>query len=131
MRNYYWTAITRRVATRDGESKAKMIKQKKYPHQAVKSMDLSALEGSRSATASPSFRYIQVGNFTGGRYSITNLIRGEYQNLPNSITEYSYPEYQTVAETNTDGLSGTTISNSVLNAPSKSKNHQEGRNIRA
>ena len=74
-------------------------------------MDLEALEGSRSATASPSFRYIQVGNFTGGRYSITNLIRGEYQNLPNSITEYSYPEYQTIAETNTDGLSGTTASN--------------------
>ena len=79
--------------------------------QAVKSMDLSALEGKKVAL------YISVigdqgsGNFTGGRYSITNLIRGEYQNLPNSITEYSYPEYMTVAETNTDGLSGTTVSN--------------------
>ena len=98
--------------------------------QAVKSMDLSALEGKKVAL------YISVigdqgsGNFTGGRYSITNLIRGEYQNLPNSITEYSYPEYMTVAETNTDGLSGTTISNSVLNAPSKSKNQQEGKIFR-
>ena len=97
---------------------------------AVKSMNLEALEGRKVAL------YISVigdqgsGNFTGGRYSITNLIRCEYQNLPNSITEYSYPEYTTVAETNTDGLSGTTISNSVLNAPSKSKNRQEGKNFR-
>ena len=106
-------------------------KYSKYARKAVKSMNLEALEGRKVAL------YISVigdqgsGNFTGGRYSITNLIRGEYQNLPNSITEYSYPEYQTIAETNTDGLSGTTVSNSVLNAPNKSKNHQEGQNFRA
>ena len=105
-------------------------KYSKYARKAVKSMNLEALEGRKVAL------YISVigdqgsGNFTGGRYSITNLIRGEYQNLPNSITEYSYPEYTTVAETNTDGLSGTTISNSVLNAPIRSKNNKEGRNIR-
>ena len=70
-------------------------------------MNLEVLDGRKVAL------YISVigdqgsGNFTGGRYSITNLIRGEYQNLPNSITEYSYPEYTTVAETNTDGLNGT------------------------
>ena len=102
---------------------------------AVKSMDLSALEGRKVAL------YISVigdqgsGNFTGGRYSITNLIRGEYQNLPNSITEYSYPEYTTVAETNTDGLSGTTVSNIHSNrykvgSPVAARD-QEGKNIRA
>ncbi|MBP3194602.1 MAG: hypothetical protein J6M05_02910 [Cardiobacteriaceae bacterium] len=96
---------------------------------AVKSMDLEALEGKKVALYISAIGDQGSGNFTGGRYSITNLIRGEYQNLPHSITEYSYPEYTTVAETNTDGLSGTTISNSVLNAPIRSKNNQEGRNI--
>ena len=105
---------------------------------AVKSMNLEALEGRKVGrvarrlflVGSNLIQYLRAGNFTGGRYSITNLIRGEYQNLPHSITEYSYPEYTTVAETNTDGLSGTTVSNSVLNAPSKSKNRQEGKNFR-
>ncbi|MBP3194991.1 MAG: hypothetical protein J6M05_04940 [Cardiobacteriaceae bacterium] len=98
-------------------------------------MNLEALEGKKVAL------YISVigdqgsGNFTGGRYSITNLIRGEYQNLPNSITEYSYPEYTTVAETNTDGLSGTTVSNIHSNrykvgSPVAARD-QEGKNIRA
>ena len=114
-------------------------KYSKYARKAVKSMNLEALEGRKVGrvarrlflVGSNLIQYLRAGNFTGGRYSITNLIRGEYQNLPNSITEYSYPEYQTVAETNTDGLNGTTVSNSVLNAPSRSKNNQEGRNIRA
>ena len=101
---------------------------------AVKSMNLEVLEGKKVAL------YISVigdqgsGNFTGGRYSITNLIRGEYQNLPSSVTEYSYPEYQTVAETNTDGLSGTTVSNIHSNrykvgSPVAARD-QEGKNFR-
>ena len=103
--------------------------------QAVKSMNLQALEGKKVAL------YISVigdqgsGNFTGGRYSITNLIRGEYQNLPNSITEYSYPEYMTVAETNTDGLSGTTVSNIHSNrykiGSPVAAGDQDGKNFRA
>ena len=84
-------------------------------------------------------QYLRAGNFTGGRYSITNLIREKYKNAftrfktgsPVAARDYSYPEYQTIAETNTDGLNGTTVSNSVLNAPNKSKNHQEGQNFRA
>ena len=109
-------------------------KYSKYARKAVKSMNLEALEGKKVAL------YISVigdqgsGNFTGGRYSITNLIRGEYQNLPNSITEYSYPEYTTVAETNTDGLSGTTVSNIHSNrykvgSPVAARD-QEGKNFR-
>ena len=71
------------------------------------------------------------GIMTGGRYSIDALIRGEYQNLPKSITNYSYPTYETNALTDTDGLKGTTNSTSVLNAPSLTVNRSEGQNTRA
>ena len=98
---------------------------------AVKSMNLEALEGKKVAL------YISVigdqgsGNFTGGRYSITNLIRGEYQNLPNSITEYSYPEYRTISNSSSDALSSQTIATSVLNSPSYTKNNTKGSNFSA
>ena len=97
---------------------------------AIKNMDLSALAGRRVAL------YVSVigdqgsGVLSGGRYSIDALIRGEYQNLPKSITSYTYPEYLTTATTDTDGLSGTTVSTSTLNAPSFAENRQEGGNSR-
>ena len=117
-------------------------KYSKYARKAVKSMNLEALEGKKVGrvarrlflVGSNLIQYLRAGNFTGGRYSITNLIRGEYQNLPNSITEYSYPEYQTIAETNTDGLNGTTVSNIHYNrykvgSPVAARD-QEGKNFR-
>ena len=97
---------------------------------AVKNMDLSALAGRKVAL------YVSVigdqgsGVLTGGRYSIDALIRGEYQNLPRSTTEYNYPTYDTIATTDTSGLTGTTTSTSVLNAPSLARNTQEGANSR-
>ena len=97
---------------------------------AVKNMDLSNLAGRKVAL------YVSVigdqgsGVLSGGRYSIDSLIRGEYQNIPTSTTNYVYPEYETVATTDTSGLTGTTKSTSLLNAPILAKNKQEGANSR-
>ena len=114
-------------------------------------MDLSALEGRKVGRvarwlfliSSNLIRYLRAGNFTGGRYSITNLIREKYKNAftrfktgsPVAARDYSYPEYTTVAETNTDGLNGTTVSNIHSNrykvgSPVAARD-QEGKNIRA
>ena len=76
---------------------------------AVKSMNLEALEGRKVGrvarrlflVGSNLVRYLRAGNFTGGRYSITNLIREKYKNAftrfktgsPVAARDYSYPEY--------------------------------------
>ena len=98
---------------------------------AVKNIDLSALQGKKVAVFVSMIGDQGSGVMTGGRYSIDALIRGEYQNLPKSITNYTYPTYDTTAKTDTDGLTGTTQSTSVLNAPSYSINRNEGQNTRA
>ena len=98
---------------------------------AVKNIDLSALHGKKVAVFVSMIGDQGSGVMTGGRYSIDALIRGEYQNLPKSITNYTYPTYDTSAKTDTDGLTGTTQSTSVLNAPSYSINRNEGQNTRA
>ncbi|MBR0128686.1 MAG: adhesin [Neisseriaceae bacterium] len=98
---------------------------------AVKNIDLSALHGKKVAVFVSIIGDQGSGIMTGGRYSIDALIRGEYQNLPKSITNYTYPTYETNALTDTDGLKGTTNSTSVLNAPSLSVNRNEGQNTRA
>ena len=98
---------------------------------AVKNIDLSALQGKKVAVFISMIGDQGSGVMTGGRYSIDALIRGEYQNLPKSITNYTYPNYDTTATTDTDGLTGTTQSTSVLNAPSLSVNRSEGQNSRA
>ena len=98
---------------------------------AVKNIDLSALQGKKVAVFVSMIGDQGSGIMTGGRYSIDALIRGEYQNLPKSITNYTYPTYETNALTDTDGLKGTTNSTSVLNAPSLTVNRNEGQNTRA
>ena len=97
---------------------------------AVKNIDLSALKGKKVAVFIAMMGDQGSGSISGGRYSIDALIRGEYQNLPKSITNYAYPNYETTAQTDTDGLTGTTTSTSVLNAPSYSINRNEGQNFR-
>lgn len=97
---------------------------------AVKNIDLSALKGKKVAVFIAMMGDQGSGSISGGRYSIDALIRGEYQNLPKSITNYAYPTYETTAQTDTDGLTGTTTSTSVLNAPSYSVNRNEGQNFR-
>ena len=98
---------------------------------AVKNIDLSALQGKKVAVFVSMIGDQGSGIMTGGRYSIDALIRGEYQNLPKSITNYTYPTYDTSAKTDTDGLTGTTQSTSVLNAPDYTINRNEGQNTRA
>lgn len=94
---------------------------------AVKEMDLSALKGRKAAL------YVSVmgdqgsGNISGGRYSIDALIRGGYQNNPDSATRYSYPAYDTTATTKSDALSGVTTSTSLLNAPAAALTKNNGR----
>ncbi|MBQ9600787.1 MAG: hypothetical protein IJR46_02130, partial [Neisseriaceae bacterium] len=97
---------------------------------AVKNIDLSALKGKKVAVFIAMMGDQGSGSISGGRYSLDALIRGEYQNLPKSITQYTYPNYETTAQTDTDGLTGTTTSTSVLNAPSYSVNRNEGQNFR-
>lgn len=98
---------------------------------AVKNIDLSALQGKKVAVFVSMIGDQGSGIMTGGRYSIDALIRGEYQNLPKSITQYTYPTYDTTAQTDTDGLTGTTQSTSVLNAPSVAQSHSTRHNKQA
>lgn len=85
---------------------------------AVKEMDLSALQGRKVAL------YVSVmgdqgsGSITGGRYSVEALIRGGYQNNPDSSTQYSYPSYESNATTTSGVLSSLTTATALLNAPS-------------
>ena len=97
---------------------------------AVKNLHIDALRGKKVAVFIAMMGDQGSGSISGGRYSIDALIRGEYQNLPKSITQYTYPNYETTAQTDTDGLTGTTTSTSVLNAPSYSVNRNEGQNFR-
>lgn len=93
---------------------------------AAKDMDLSALKGKKVALYISTMGDQGAGNMSGGRYSIDALIRGEYLNTPNSITDYTYPSYTTTANTNAGSISSTTLSESILNAPSKAINHSKG-----
>ena len=93
---------------------------------AVKNMDLHALQGHKVAV------YVSVmgdqgsGTINGGRYSVDALIRGEYLNAPASRSEYTYPRYQTTAQTSSGGLDGITTSVSTLNAPAHSRTKSDG-----
>ena len=84
---------------------------------AVKEMDLSALKGRKVALYVSTMGDQGSGSITGGRYSIDALIRGGYQNNPDSAAQYSYPTYDTTATTKADALSSITTSTSLLNAP--------------
>ena len=95
---------------------------------AAKEMNLSALQGRKVALYISTMGDQGSGNISGGRYSIDALIRGEYLNTPSSITDYSYPSYTTTANTNAGTINSTTISQSILNAPSQSINHTKGEN---
>ena len=98
---------------------------------AVKNMDLHQLQGKRTAV------YVSImgdqgsGTISGGRYSLDALIRGEYANIPASRTEHSYPRYTTTATTESDGLTGTSKSTSLLNAPSRSRTETKGASTRS
>lgn len=94
---------------------------------AVKEMDLSALQGRKVALYVSTMGDQGSGNITGGRYSIDALIRGGYQNNPDSSTQYGYPSYDTTATTTADSLSSVTISTSVLNAPASALTKNSGR----
>ncbi|MBO7080948.1 MAG: adhesin [Neisseriaceae bacterium] len=98
---------------------------------AVKNLQIDALQGKKVAVLISMIGDQGSGSLNGGRYSVDALIRGEYQNLPKSVTNYTYPTYDTTAVTDADGLTGTTTSTSVLNAPSLSVNRSEGQNSRA
>lgn len=94
---------------------------------AVKDMDLSALQGRKVALYVSTMGDQGSGSITGGRYSIDALIRGGYQNNPDSNTQYSYPAYDTTATTTADALSSVTRSTSVLNAPATAHTRSNGR----
>ena len=93
---------------------------------AAKDMDLRPLVGKRVAVHVAAMGDQGSGVLSGGRYSIDALIRGEYANTPDSRTEYAYPAYKTSATTEADGLSSSTVSTSVLNAPSSSRTRSRG-----
>ena len=90
---------------------------------AAKNMDLSPLQGRRVAIHISTMGDQGSGSLSGGRYSIDALIRGEYANNPATQTDYTYPTYKTTATTESDGLKGSTVSTSLLNAPSSSRTH--------
>lgn len=92
----------------------------------VKEMDLSTLQGKKVALYISTMGDQGAGNIAGGRYSLDALIRGEYLNTPSSVTDYNYPNYTTTANTNAGTINSTTISQSVLNAPSQSITHSKG-----
>ena len=98
---------------------------------AVKNLQINQLKGKKVAVFVSMIGDQGSGVMTGGRYSIDALIRGEYQNLPKSITQYTYPTYDTTAQTDTDGLTGTTQSTSVLNAPSVAQSQSTRHNKQA
>ncbi|MGF6148662.1 Adhesin mafA precursor [Kingella potus] len=93
---------------------------------AVKNMDLSALQGRKAAL------YVSVmgdqgsGTISGGRYSLSALIRGEYTAAPENISDYSYPSVRSSTTTTSSGLSGQTEAVSVLNAPASSHSRTRG-----
>ncbi len=94
---------------------------------AVKEMDLSALQGRKVALYVSTMGDQGSGTLTGGRYSVDALIRGGYQNNPDTSTQYSYPSYDTTATTSADSLSSVTASTSVLNAPASALSKNSGR----
>lgn len=92
----------------------------------IKEMDLSALQDKKVALYISTMGDQGAGNIAGGRYSLDALIRGEYLNTPSSITDYTYPNYTTTANTSAGTINSTTISESILNAPSRSIAHSKG-----
>lgn len=96
----------------------------------VKDMDLSVLKGKKVALYVSTIGHEGSGTMLGGRYSIDALIRGEYTNLPTTRTAHTYPTYQTLAQTQSGDITGTTQSQSVLNAPSYSNTNNDGRSER-
>ena len=90
---------------------------------AAKDMDLQTLQGRKVALYIATMGDQGSGSLSGGRYSIDALIRGEYANNPATQTDYTYPTYKTTATTESDGLKGSTVSTSLLNAPSSSRTH--------
>lgn len=93
---------------------------------AVKDMNLKALKGRKVAVHISAMGDQGSGVLTGGRYSIDALIRGEYANNPDTRTEYTYPSYDTTATTTADDLASSTVSKSILNAPSFSRTRSSG-----
>ena len=93
---------------------------------AAKDMDLRPLAGRRVAVHIAAMGDQGAGVLSGGRYSIDALIRGEYANTPSSVAEYAYPNSVTTAVTDAGGLTSTTSSTSVLNAPSSSRTRLHG-----
>ncbi|ENV1485174.1 TPA: adhesin MafA, partial [Neisseria gonorrhoeae] len=98
---------------------------------AVKDMDLQALHGRKVALYIATMGDQGSGSLTGGRYSIDALIRGEYINSPAVRTDYTYPRYETTAETTSGGLTGLTTSLSTLNAPALSRTQSDGSGSRS
>ena len=85
---------------------------------AIKNMDLHNLQGRRVALYVSTMGDQGSGTITGGRYSVSALLRGEYTNIPDTLTSYTYPNYTSTATTTADTLSSNTQSTSVLNSPS-------------
>lgn len=91
-------------------------------------MDLHNLQGRRVALYVSTMGDQGSGSLAGGRYSISALLRGEYTNIPDTLTNYTYPSYTTTASTTADTLSSNTTSTSILNAPSHSRTQSGGAN---
>ena len=95
---------------------------------AIKNMDLHNLQGRRVALYVSTMGDQGSGTITGGRYSVSALLRGEYTNIPDTLTSYAYPNYTTTATTTADTLSSNTQSTSVLNSPSHVRSKTGGAN---
>ena len=93
---------------------------------AIKNMDLHNLQGRRVALYVSTMGDQGSGTLTGGRYSVGALLRGEYTNIPDTLTSYAYPNYTTTASTTADTLSSNTQSTSVLNSPSQARSKTGG-----
>ena len=89
-------------------------------------MVLHNLQGRRVALYVSTMGDQGSGTITGGRYSVSALLRGEYTNIPDTLTSYAYPNYTTTASTTADTLSSNTQSTSVLNAPSQARSKTGG-----
>lgn len=98
---------------------------------AAKEMDLKGLQGRKVALYIATMGDQGSGSLMGGRYSIDALVRGEYANSPASQTDYTYPRYETTAETTSGTLGGITTSLSTLNAPSSSRTQNDGAGSRS
>lgn len=95
---------------------------------AAKDIQLDGLRGRRVALFVTVMGDEGSGTFTGGRYSLDALVRGDYISGPTTTTQNTYPIVGTRATTTMDDISSVTTAETALNAPSTSRTKTKGGN---